>query len=178
MQGAGDKQYSRALAPGFPTLRSLAFEAKLAFHHVTVFELESKNDSMVLTLPVTEVPPLAQLAPALLLRRCGPAGENRAEARWTCPTPPPLACTPAVPACRCFIKYPMLVEALIIAVCDGASEFTAHRTPDGAFVSIQERKLSQQERHAWTAATTALVGTPQRRHEAACACRGALQRDG
>ena len=65
-------------------------------------------------------------------------------------------------ACRCFIKYPMLVEALIIAVCDGVSEFTANRTPDGAFVSIQERKLSQQEQHAWDATTTALVGTPRR----------------
>jgi len=84
MQGAADKQHSRALAPGFPTLRSLAFEAKLAFHHVTVFELESKNDSIVLTLPVTEVPQLAQLAPSLLLRWYSPTRDNRAEARFKC----------------------------------------------------------------------------------------------
>lgn len=64
----GVKIGKSALA-GFPSLKNLAFTASLGFHGVSVFQQDSRNESMIVTLSDTETRTKAAYAKQLLNRR-------------------------------------------------------------------------------------------------------------
>lgn len=64
----GAKLGASALA-GFPSLKTLPFTGSLGFHGVNVFQQDSRNESMVITLSNTEVRTKAEYAKTLLNQR-------------------------------------------------------------------------------------------------------------
>ncbi|KAH9883382.1 exoribonuclease 1 [Xylariomycetidae sp. FL2044] len=65
----GAKVGVNALA-GFPSLATLPYNATLGFHGVNVFQQESRNESMVVTLADVEIRSRAEMAKAKLGQRC------------------------------------------------------------------------------------------------------------
>ena len=162
----------RAQAPGFPTLRSLAFTCKLEFANVRVFDMESKGDSMALTLLPEPRVPTEELAQAVLLSRSARVRPFPASAPFL-PRPfPNNAPGASFRGCSCFVGWPNLREALVLAVSDGVDGYGCERTPDGTSIAITSRSLTREEvstfaseagRHQGTARFAALRTIHRRR---------------
>lgn len=94
MEGTLLGESSRA---GFPTLYTLDYTEKLEYAHVRVFEMDSMNESIVLTIKnAFENEPIQELAKRLI-------------------------------GSQCYVDYPFLIEAKVTALSDGSSIYRANK---------------------------------------------------
>ena len=108
------------LFPGFPTLHHINHQAELKKAGVKVFQMHSKEKSMILqiTSPSNEVS-IVETAPELL-------GET------------------------CYVGWPHMVEALVLGVCDGCKMYSVDKKSlQNSSKEIKEAELTEVEFKSW-----------------------------
>ena len=110
-------------AAGFPTLRGLPAEAKLKAVQANVLGMPSKRESIVLkpkAIASEEAAAIAEEEAGGRGQRRGGGGGNGGNEDSANVSPATMAVARAAIGTRCWIHWPYLVEARVVAVSDGA----------------------------------------------------------